>query len=222
MSDVSPPEAQSNNDMGAVDTVEAPASASPEISPTIQPEINPQLQTLTSQLQALTQRVEKIENQLILIPDIERYGRLQESLIAGDFKGADFATTQIILEALNKGREDLNPETLAALPCTVLTVIDRLWRNYSQDRFGFSVQLAAYQKVGGSIDTLRTQDRKVMGAFAQEVGWLVEGKLRFEEYEQWDFSLNAPIGSFPAIWWKSPYGLKMVTFFFIRLLDCKI
>lgn len=69
---------------------------------------------------------------------------------------------------------------------------------------------------------LRTQDRKIMGAFAQQVGWVVEGKLRFEEYEQWDFSLNAPVGSFPAIWWKSPYGLKMVTFFFIRLLDCKI
>ncbi|MFN9173971.1 MAG: GUN4 domain-containing protein [Synechocystis sp.] len=219
MSDVPPPEAQASNDVNAV---EAPASASQEIFPTAQPEVNQQLQALTSQLQALTQRVEKIENQLILIPDIERYGRLQDSLIAGDFKEADFATTQIILEALNKSRDDLNPETLAALPCTVLTVIDRLWRTYSQDRFGFSVQLAAYQKVGGSIDTLRTQDRKIMGAFAQQVGWVVEGKLRFEEYEQWDFSLNASVGSFPAIWWKSPYGLKMVTFFFIRLLDCKI
>jgi hypothetical protein len=61
-----------------------------------------------------------------------------------------------------------------------------------------------------------------MGAFAQQVGWLVEGKLRFEDYDHWDFSLNAPAGIFPAIWWKSPYGLKMVTFFFIRLLDCRI
>jgi hypothetical protein len=180
------------------------------------------VQVLTQQLQALSQRVEQVENQLVLIPDIDRYGRLQELLMAGDFKGADQATTQIILEALNKTRDTLNPETLAALPCTVLTVIDRLWRNYSQDRFGFSVQLAAYQTVGGSIDTLRTQDRKVMGAFAQQVGWVVAGKLRFEEYDQWDFSVNAPVGSFPAIWWKSPYGLKMVTFFFIRLLDCQI
>ena len=199
-----------------------PESESQDIAPQPQPEVTESLELLTRQLAALAQRVETIENQLVLIPDIERYGRLQAFLMAGDFKGADLETTQIILDALNQTRDTLNPETLTALPCTVLTVIDRLWRTYSQDRFGFSVQLAAYQKVGGSIDTLRTQDRKVMGAFAQQVGWVVEGKLRFEEYDQWEFSLNAPGGSFPAIWWKSPYGLKMVTFFFIRLLDCRI
>jgi hypothetical protein len=190
--------------------------------PSDQSEIAQHLQTLTQQIQTLSQRIETLENQLLLIPDIERYGQLQSLLINGDYKGADFATTQIILDSLNKTRDTLNPETLAALPCTVLTVIDRLWRTYSQERFGFSTQLAAYQKVGGTIDTLRTQDRKVMGAFAQQVGWIVEGKLRFEEYDQWDFSLNAPAGIFPAIWWKSPYGLKMVTFFFLRLFDCRL
>ena len=222
MADVPTPETRSNTDAGVVDTLDDQAIESKGISTTAQPDVTQQLQALTDQLQALTQRVETVENQLILIPDIERYGRLQESLISGDFKAADLATTQIILEALNQTRDNLNPETLAALPCTVLTVIDRLWRTYSQDRFGFSIQLAAYQEVGGSMDTLRTQDRKVMGAFAKQVGWLVEGKLRFDEYDQWDFSVNAPVCSFPAIWWKSPYGLKMVTFFFIRLLDCQI
>ncbi|MGA1621213.1 MAG: GUN4 domain-containing protein [Synechocystis sp.] len=218
MPDFPPPEGQSNQDGNAVNPL---GSSVPE-SPADQPDVTQKIQVLTQQLQALSQQIQKIENQLVLVPDIERYGRLQELLMAGDYKGADFATTQIILDTLNKSRDTLNPETLSALPCTVLTVIDRLWRTYSQGRFGFSVQLAAYQKVGGSLDTLRTQDRKVMGAFAQQVGWLVEGKLRFEEYDQWDFSLNAPAGIFPAIWWKSPYGLKMVTFFFIRLLDCRI
>ena len=222
MSDLPTPETQSTIDDNSVNSSATQRFAPPAIPSSDRPELTQQLQILTQQLQALTQRVETVENQLILIPDIERYGRLQEFLMAGDFKGADLATTQIILDALNQTRDTLNPETLAVLPCTVLTVIDRLWRTYSQDRFGFSVQLAAYQEVGGSIDTLRTQDRKVMGAFAQQVGWVVEGKIRFAEYDQWDFSLNAPVGSFPALWWKSPYGLKMVTFFFIRLLDCQI
>ena len=181
-----------------------------------------QCQTLNEQVQTLTQRVEKLESQLVLIPDIDKYGKLQDCLEARDFKAADYETTRIILETLNCNRDNLSPENLETLSCTVLTVIDRLWRNYSEEKFGFSIQLAAYQKVGGSMDTLRTQDRKVMGAFAQEVGWVVEGKIRFEEYDQWDFSLNAPAGSFPAIWWKSPYGLKMVTFFFIRLFECSI
>ena len=185
-------------------------------------ELVQQYEALDKQVQTLTQRVEKLESQLVLIPDIDKYGKLQDCLAKGDFKAADHETTRIILETLNRNRDNLAPESLSILPCTVLTVIDRVWRNYSEEKFGFSNQLATYQKVGGSMDTLRTQDRKVMGAFAQEVGWVKEGKLRFEEYDQWDFSLNAPEGSFPAIWWKSPYGLKMVTFFFIRLFECNI
>lgn len=196
-------------------------SITPDSNENYYAELAQQCQALASQVQSLSQRVENLEGKLTLIPDIERYGKLQESLVAGDIKTADHETTRIILETLNRNRDNLSPETLSALPCTVLTVIDRLWRTYSNDRFGFSRQLEAYQKVGGNTDTLRTQDRKVMGAFAQEVGWVQEGKVRFDDYDQWDFSLNAPVGSFPAIWWKSPYGLKMVTFFFIRLFECK-
>lgn len=195
---------------------------SPETIENNSPEISQQIQALSEQVAALTQKVEGIENQLLLIPDIDRYGSLQQALQKQDFKAADAATTTIILETLNATRDDLDPEALKRLPCTVLVVIDRLWRTYSDGRFGFSKQLAAYQNTGGSIDTLRAQDIKAMGAFAQKVGWLVEGELQFDRYDQWDFSLNAPEGSFPAIWWKSPYGLKMVTFFFMRLLACNI
>ncbi|WLT37331.1 GUN4 domain-containing protein [Synechocystis sp. B12] len=140
-------------------------------------ELAQQCQNLASQVQSLSQRVENLESKLTLIPDIERYGRLQECLIAGDFKTADHETTRIILETLNRNRDNLSPETLSALPCTVLTVIDRLWRTYSEDRFGFSRQLEAYQKVGGNTDTLRTQDRKVMGPLPRK--WVGCRKERF-------------------------------------------
>ena len=192
------------------------------ISHSISEETTQQLAAIAEQLATLTDRVNDLEAKLMLIPDIERYNKLQKFLMAGQFKEADLETTNIILETVAMKRDELAPEVMKKFPCNVLFVIDRLWRTYSQDRFGFSVQLEIYEKGGGGLDTLRTQDRKVMGMFATEVGWLVEGELRFEVYDEWDFSLNAPRGSFPAIWWKSPYGLKMVTFFFTRLFECQI
>ncbi len=192
------------------------------LDPTNSEEMGQQLTALSQQVTALTQRVTDLENKLLLIPDIDRYSKLQQFLMAGQFKEADQETTNIILETVRMERDELAPEVMSKFPCNVLTVIDRLWRLYSQDRFGFSVQLEIYQNGGGTVDTLRTQDRKVMGVFATQVGWIVEGQLRFEIYDEWDFSVNAPRGCFPAIWWKSPYGLKMVTFFFMRLFECEI
>jgi hypothetical protein len=177
---------------------------------------------LSEQVATLTQRVTSLEEKLLLVPDIERYSRLQQFLSSGHFKEADLETNQVILETVAMKRDDLAPEILSKFPCNVLQVIDRLWRTYSQDRFGFSIQLEIYEKGGGNLDSLRTQDRKIMASFAREVGWMVDGQVRFDVYDQWDFSLNAPRGCFPAIWWKSPYGLKMVTFFFMRLFECNI
>jgi len=188
----------------------------------ISEETSQQFAAIAGQLATLTKRVDDLEAKLLLIPDIERYTKLQKFLMARQFKEADLETTNIILETVAMKRDDLAPEVMTKFPCNVLFVIDRLWRIHSEERFGFSVQLEIYEKGGGNLDTLRTQDRKVMGTFATQVGWLVEGELRFEVYDEWDFSLNAPRGSFPAIWWKSPYGLKMVTFFFTRLFECQI
>lgn len=177
---------------------------------------------LSEQVATLTGRIASLEEKLLLIPDVDRYSKLQELLRSGQFQAADIETTQVILETVGMKRDNLAPEVISKFPCNVLTVIDRLWRTYSQDRFGFSVQLEIYEQGGGNVDSLRTQDRKIMSSFAKEVGWLVDGELRFGAYDQWDFSLNAPRGCFPAIWWKSPYGLKMVTFFFMRLFECNI
>lgn len=181
-----------------------------------------QLSEILDQLQALTQRVAYLEEKLKLVSDIDRYSKLQELLMAGKFKEADTETTNVILEAANKTRDTLTPNDMANFPCNTLQVIDRLWRDYSQNRFGFSIQLGIYQEVGGNIDTLRTQDTQIIQQYADRVGWRKEGQWQGDNYDNWDFSLSAPVGCFPGAWWKSPYGLKMATFCFMRLLSCNL
>ncbi len=186
------------------------------------PDVNEQLAEILKQLSDLSQRISVVEDKLLLVPDINRYGQLQQYLAAGDFKKADLETANVILVAASKTRETLTPDDMRSFPCGVLQVVDNLWRKYSGDRFGFSVQLELYQSVGGSLDTLRTQDKNVLRQFAEKVSWYKDGVSQGDQYDQWEFNTSAAKGCFPAIWWKSPYGLKMVTFCFIRLFECDL
>ena len=174
----------------------------------------------------LEDRVAKLEQRLdtmqLLLSDFYRYGKLQNSLLAGDFKAADEETVKIILEVSGQDRDTLTPDIIQKFPCDILRVIDRLWDTYSQGRFGFSTQLRIYQKLGGNINTLRAQDNSFLFKFGDQVGWRVNGQWQSETYDQWDFSLAAPEGCFPAAWWNSPYGAKMVNYCFTRLLTCDL
>ena len=178
---------------------------------------------LEDKVTTLTNLVNQLQSQIILLPDVIRYSKLQQFLEKGDFRSADEETTKIILEVTGQERDTLTPDNVAKYPCNSLQVIDQLWKKYSEGKFGFSVQLKTYYEVGGSIDTIRTQDTNILLKFADKVGWLDENQQpRFEDYDNWDFSLSASDGCFPAQWWKSPYGLKMVTFFFSRLISCDL
>jgi len=181
------------------------------------------IQELENQVNKLTQMVQELQEQLILLPDIARYNHLQNLLKNSDFRGADMETTRIMLEVAGEARETLTPDDVSKYPCNSLQIIDQMWLKYTDQKFGFSIQLKTYYQAGGNIDTIRSQDVTVLKKFADQVGWLNEDKQpRFNEYDDWDFSLSAPDGCFPAHWWKSPYGLKMVTFFFARLISCNL
>ncbi len=185
-------------------------------------EIATQLSEVLAQLQSLTERVASLEAKLKLVSDVDRYGKLQQLLAAGNFRAADNETIQIILETITKTRETMTPDDIAKFPCNVLQVIDRLWRDYSGDRFGFSVQTSIYLEQEGNLDTLRAQNVEIIQKFGDRVGWRQDGEWQSDSYDSWDFSPSAPKGCFPAAWWESPYGLKMATFCFIRLLECQI
>lgn len=178
---------------------------------------------IAEQLRSILERLGHIEDKLMLVADIDRYGKLQEFLIAGQIKEADAETANIILSVANRDRETFTPNDMLEFPCNVLLVIDRLWKTYSKDRFGLSVQLGIYQSIGGTTETLMAQDINVLRNFGDEVGWRKDGEwLSDETYDQYDFGFDEPVGFFPAIWWNSPYGAKMVCFCFTRLLSCNI
>ncbi|MBL1209283.1 GUN4 domain-containing protein [Geminocystis sp. GBBB08] len=178
---------------------------------------------LEAKVTELNQTITELQSQLMLLPDVTRYGKLRKFLQEGDLRKADEETTRIMLEVAQEERDSLTPDDVTKYPCNSLQVIDEIWQKYSNQKFGFSVQLKTYYEVGGNIDTIRAQDINILRKFADKVGWLNEKKeAKFEDYDNWDFSLSSPDGCFPAHWWKSPYGLKMVTFFFARLIACNL
>jgi GUN4-like len=182
-----------------------------------------QLSEIVEQLRSISERLGHIEDKLMLVTDIDRYGKLQEFLKAGKLEEADTETSEIILTVANKDRETFTPNDILSFPCDVLLVIDRLWKTYSKDRFGFSIQMSIYLDIGGNTESLLAQDVELLRQFGERVGWRTdEGWITEETYSQSDFSLNAPVGFFPAVWWKSPYGAKMVYFCFTRLLSCNL
>ncbi len=186
-------------------------------------DLNTRLTKIEEQITQLSAIVENIQDQLTLVPDVTRYQNLSNFLKEQNFKAADQETTKIMLEVAGEDRDNLTPGGISKFPCNALLVIDQLWLRYSNQHFGFSLQLKTYYEVGGTIDTIRAQDMKTLESFANKVGWLDEKKkAKFDQYDSWDFSLSAPQGCFPAHWWKSPYGIKMVTYFFTRLIDCEL
>ncbi len=174
-----------------------------------------------SQLFTLPERVTKIEDTLLLVADVYRFKQLQELLAAGDWRQADRETIQVILSVTKApDLESISPNDVRQFPCNELHVIDRLWTNYSQGRFGFSVQAQLYQSVGGSLETTIAQDYSVIERFGDRVGWRVNGN--WQKCDDLDYTLNAPIGCHPSRWWNSPFGAKMTNYFFARLITCEL
>ena len=181
---------------------------------------NPEEQELS-----LRERVSYLEKRLdetlLLLTDIYRYGQLKELLATQKWKEADRETTRVMIEISGKAQlDEITPEDLQKLPCNAIRVIDQLWQHYSNGRFGFSVQLRLYQSLGGNMDTIRAQNNEFLQRSSEKIGWRKNGKM--VAYDDFDFSLNASEGGLPGEWWNSPYGAKMVNFFLARLITCEI
>ena len=186
-------------------------------------EIGNQLSRVTEELQRLqplSEKIERIEKQLMTASDVYLYQKLQTYLEAQDWDKADRETIALIVEISGVPELDaLRPEKIRYFPCNQFQAIDRLWGSYSGGRFGFTPQLQVFQELGGTLQSTIDQDRKIVERWGEKLGWREDD--RWIRCDKLDYSLNAPVGGFPARLWNSPYGWKMTYFFLSRLLVCE-
>ncbi|MEI1375053.1 GUN4 domain-containing protein [Nostoc sp. UHCC 0926] len=101
------------------------------------------------------------------------YTRLCDLLAAKNWKEADQETYRVMIQAVGKKDGDwFTPDELLNFPCTDLRTIDRLWVEYSNGHFGFSVQKEIYLSVGGKADG--KYYKEAWEKFGDRVGWRVE------------------------------------------------
>jgi len=125
------------------------------------------------------------------------YTRLRDLLEAGQWKEADQETYQRMLEATNRTQEGwFRTEDLLNFPCADLQVIDQLWVQASQGRYGFSVQKEIYVKSGGKLDGNYPGDT-IWRKFGDEVGWRVNGEWLSYDQLEWG-GIGVP-GHLPGI-----------------------
>lgn len=169
------------------------------------------------------QRISRLEEELeetrLLLPDLHRYGKLRDLLKAGKWKDADLETTRVMQEiAGNDSQTGCTPEDMNSFCCNGTRIIDRLWRKYSKDLFGFSIQLHLYHNLGGNLDTLRAYNNEILIRLGKQLGWYRE--KRWLEFDEFDFSKSLATGSLPGYCWHSPYRPKIAHHFFMRLIGC--
>ncbi|GGA45261.1 serine/threonine-protein kinase [Okeania sp. KiyG1] len=131
------------------------------------------------------------------------YSPLRNFLAEGKWREADRETVALMLKVADKNQDEkLSVSDIENFPCSELEKINQLWVDYSQGRFGFSVQKSIYFSMVKSIEERFGKNRKyykmIWQNFSDAVGWQVAGQAKY--YNDLDFSLNAPIGHLPVSW----------------------
>ena len=129
------------------------------------------------------------------------YTKLRDLLEAGKWREADAETTMAMLQAAGREKEGwFREEDIEEFSCEDLRIIDQLWVESSQGKFGFSVQKDIYQNLGG-------QRIEVWGSFGTQVGWRKRQGGLWWYYDDLTFNLNAPKGQLPTFcrldWFKA-------------------
>jgi hypothetical protein len=167
----------------------------------------------------LSRLEEELEETRLLLPDLHRYGKLRDLLSKEWWKEADAETVRLMQEVAGNDRQTVcTPEDITNFCCNGIRIIDRLWRKYSHNRFGFSIQLHLYQGLGGNMDTLRAYNNEILIRLGEELGWYKPKK--WLDFNEFDYTAPLAAGSLPGYGWHSPYRPKITYCFFMRLIDC--
>jgi len=116
------------------------------------------------------------------------YQPIQDRLIAQDFEEADRLTLQKMCELAGEGasqRRWLYFTEVERFDAQQLKILDALWRVYSGDKFGFSIQRRIWLGVG-----------QVWDKFWPKIDWKSGNRwTRYPNEFQWHF--DAPLGHLP-------------------------
>ncbi|RZM78631.1 caspase, EACC1-associated type [Leptolyngbya iicbica] len=120
------------------------------------------------------------------------YQPLVELLRSQQWQEADQFTRQQMLKIAGRTTAGwLRGEDWENFPATDLQTIDQLWQAYSSDRFGLSLQIAAWESAGAHVDL------ETMRTVGIQLGWKPpEGY--WKEPEGYTYNLSAPPGHLPT------------------------
>ncbi len=129
------------------------------------------------------------------------YSKLRNLLAVGKWQEADKETAALMLKA--SGREGwLRVADIETFPAQELRTIDQLWREYSSDRFGLSMQKRIWQNV---VDTHKTA-WKAWCCFGDKIGWRVKGN--WLAHSSLNFTPQAPEGELPSLVVSNNFALR--------------
>lgn len=149
------------------------------------------------------------------------YQTLEYWLERNEWEKADQETAHKLLQIVGRnGQNCLNEDDVDHLPCTELGQIDALWRAYSCDRFGFSVQ----QRIFHQSLSISDEQERAWDEFSDRVGWSTNDASQRVESAM---PQTLPDGYFPRIvrlmppesWQKQ---CEKFTRFFSRFEMCSI
>lgn len=123
------------------------------------------------------------------------YGKLQKSLAGQNWQKANGETLQLMLEATQQqGIGWLTIRSLGEFPCDDLKIIDTLWKQASNGKFGFSVQMPIFIANGNKPG--RLADDQAYARFGDQIGWRKDGEWIIFVGDL-TYNLNAPPGHLP-------------------------
>ena len=173
----------------------------------------------------------KASNSLHIPSELMR--QLREALELGAWQEGDRLTNQIILEIAHKSQiKKLNAKDIQQIPCEVWLAIDQAWSEFSNQRFGWSSQLQIWRSLGGRL--IYSADNywefaAIYQKFGDRLGWRRSRWIKWwslpllpkvwRKYESLDFSIAAPVGHLPTLfYWE---GCNLVDPVLYRLQTCR-
>ncbi|HAC65074.1 MAG TPA: hypothetical protein DCF68_16485 [Cyanothece sp. UBA12306] len=123
------------------------------------------------------------------------YTPLRNLLSKQQWREANETTLRLMLKAINRDQQGwVSREDIAKLACWDLKTLDNLWKEYSQGKFGFSVQFAIFVEAGNKPGKLVNPE--FYDDFGNQIGWREDNQwIIFKE--NLNYSLDAPVGHLP-------------------------